>query len=396
MHMKRLSAAALALALASPVWAQDEVKLGVLMGFTGPTESLVPVILGGVELAAEEVTKSGKLLGGKSVSLVTGDSTCVDATVATTAAKRLIEAEEVSGIVGTICSGAATAVINNVAVPNEVVMISPTASSPALTTISDNGLFFRTAPSDARQSEVIAELLTERGVKSVAVTYTNNDFGKGASEAFRDSFTKLGGNVTIEAPHEDGKADYAAELGALSAAGGEALFVIGYADQGGKGIIQASLDTAAFDTYVLAASMIGDSLAEAFGKEINGSWGVIAGSDGPGIELLGKLAEGKSFSANEPYVAEGYDATALILLAMQAAKSTESGDYKEHIMVIANEPGEKIYPGELGKALDILAQGGEINYEGGSSVHLVDPGESAGSFREEIVKGGKFETAGFH
>ena len=64
-------------------------------------------------------------------------------------------------------------------------MVSPSATSPALTTIEDNGYFFRTAPSDARQGEVLADIVKEKGIDEVAVTYTNNDYGKGLADSLR-------------------------------------------------------------------------------------------------------------------------------------------------------------------------------------------------------------------
>jgi len=143
-------AAAVTVAASTTTMAADPVKIGMLQGFTGPTESLVaPMALGG-ELAIKEVSDSGLFLGGRTVVSIRGDSTCIDAAAATAAAERLITAEGVSAINGATCSGATTAVLNNVAVANGVVMISPSATSPALSTIADDGLFFRTAPSDAR------------------------------------------------------------------------------------------------------------------------------------------------------------------------------------------------------------------------------------------------------
>lgn len=97
---------------------------------------------------------------------------------------------------GADCSGVTTAIANNVAVPNGVAMISPSATSPALSTIADNGYFFRTAPSDARQGQVLAEITIERGINEVAVTYTNNDYGKGLSDSFINAYQGLGGKVS--------------------------------------------------------------------------------------------------------------------------------------------------------------------------------------------------------
>ena len=68
---------------------------------------------------------------------------------------------------------------------------------------------------------------------------------------------------------------------------------------------------------------------------------------------------------------------------------------KDKVMAVANAPGEKIYPGELAKALKILAKGGEIDYVGASAVELIGAGESAGNYREIQVKGGKNATVRF-
>lgn len=62
---------------------------------------------------------------------------------------------------------------------------------------------------------------------------------------------------------------------------------------------------------------------------------------------------------------------------------------------MANAPGEKIYPGELAKGLEILAGGGEVDYVGASAVELIGPGESAGSYREIEVKDGENTTVKF-
>ncbi len=374
--------------------AADEVKIGVLLGFTGPLESLIAQMAPGAELAIKEVSDSGKLLGGSTVVPVRGDSTCVDAAAASAAAERLITSDKVNGIVGAACSGATTAALTNVAMPNGMVMISPSATSPALSTIEDNGLFFRTAPSDARQGEVMTEIVLDRGFKEVAVTYTNNDYGKGLADAFANSFEAAGGTVTINTAHEDGKADYSAEVGALASAGGEALVVAGYLDQGGKGIIQASIDTGAFDTFVLPDGMVGDALPEAIGPDLDGAFGQAAGTDSPGKGKFIEMA-GDAFDPTSPYSGESYDAAALILLAMQAAGSTDPQVYKDKVFDVANAPGEKILPGELGKALEILAGGGDIDYVGASNIEMIGQGENAGSYREIEIKNGKVETVGF-
>ena len=369
-------------------------NIGIILGFTGPIESLTPDMAAGAELAISEANASGNFLEGITLAPVRADSTCVDAGAATAAAERLVTGDNVIAIMGADCSGVTTAVASNVAVPNGVVMISPSATSPALSSIEDNDLFFRTAPSDARQGQVLADVVTERGVGSVAITYTNNDYGLGLADAFQAAFEAAGGTVAIVAAHEDGKGDYSAEVGALAASGADALAVFGYVDQGGRGIIQSSIDTGAFDTFILGDGMIGDSLTETFGGDIDGTFGTAPGSDSEGFAIFDAMAKDAGITGDGPYRGESYDAAALIILAAQAGGSVDRASIAANILNVANAPGEPINPGELGKALEILANGGEIDYVGATGVELIGPGEAAGSYRELEVVGGAFETKG--
>ncbi|MBQ2263326.1 MAG: ABC transporter substrate-binding protein [Loktanella sp.] len=393
--MKKLMMATTAMTLIAGGAFAEDVKIGVVLGFTGPLESITPAMAAGAELAMAEVTESGLLLDGATVSSVRADSTCIDAGAATAAAERVVTSDGVNAIMGADCSGVTGAILQNVARPNGIVMISPSATSPGFTTVEDDGLFFRTAPSDARQGVIITNILQDRGYSSVAVTYTNNDYGKGLADAFQAEFEAAGGTVTISAAHEDGKADYSAEVGALAAAGGEVLVVAGYVDQGGSGVIRAALDTGAFDTFYLPDGMVGAALNDRFGSELDGTFGAYPGTDSPGATLFVDMAEAAGFDGTGAFAPESYDAAALIMLAMAKAGSADSADFKDHVMDVANEPGELIYPGELAKALELIAAGEDINYEGASAVELIGPGESAGNYQEIEFVDGVYSTIGY-
>ena len=372
-----------------------EVKIGVILGFTGPLESITPAMGAGAELAMAEVTKSGMLLDAAEVISVRADSTCIDAGAATSAAERLVTADKVDGIMGADCSGVTGALLANVARANGVVMISPSATSPGLSTAEDDGLFFRTAPSDARQGVIITNILQDRGVDSVALTYTNNDYGKGLSDAFQASFEAAGGTVTIAAAHEDGKADYSAEVGALASAGGDVLVVAGYVDQGGSGVIRAAIDTGAFDTFYVPDGMVGEKLNENFGEELDGSYGAYPGTNSDGFAKFVESAKAAGFDGTGAFSPESYDAAALLMLAMEAAKSKDPADYKNHVMDVANAPGIEIKPGQLGEGLALLKAGFDIDYVGASAVELIGAGESAGNYKEIEFKDGVYSTIGY-
>ena len=372
-----------------------EVKVGIILGFTGPIESLTPTMRDSAKIALNEVSGDAAFLGGESITILEGDSTCVDSAAAVTAAEGQI-ADGVAAIMGADCSGVTGAIATNVAVPNGVTMVSPSATSPGLTDLDDNGLFFRTAPSDARGGQILANIASDRGLKSVAITYTNNDYGKGLADVFEAAFTANGGTVTAVASHEDGKGDYSAEVGVLGAAGGDALVVVGYLDQGGKGMIEASLNSGAFDTFVLSDGMIGQSLVDAIGSDLEGSFGSLPGTDSAGADKFATVANNGGVDPSGPYAGESYDAAALIVLAMGAGGSSDRQSIADNIMGVANAPGTEILPGQLLKGLVILKDGGEINYQGATDVELVGVGEASGSFKEVEVSGGAFTTVQFH
>ena len=384
---KLLLAAIISLTTISSV-ALAEIKVGIILGFTGPIETLTPAMRDSAKLAFAEVSASGALLGGETITPLIADSTCVDSDAAVAAAE-LIVSDGAVAIMGADCSGVTGAIVTNVAVPNGITMVSPSATSPGLTSLADNGLFFRTAPSDAKGGQVLAQVALDRGLTSVAVTYTNNDYGKGLADVFEASFTSGGGTITTVASHEDGKADYSAEVGVLGSAGGDALVVIGYLDQGGKGMIQGSLDSGAFDLFVLSDGMIGQSLVDAIGADLNGSFGTLPGTQSEGSAKFAEISG--DIDPTAPYAGESYDAAALIALAIEAGGSADRSSIVANIKKVANAPGEQIFPGELAKGLAILTAGGDIDYQGATDVELSTFGDAAGSFKEMEVKGGTFE-----
>ena len=368
-----------------------KVNVGIILGFTGPIESLTPDMAAGAELAFSEASNSGNLLNGSKINVIRADSTCIDSAAATSAAEGLVS-QGVTAIMGADCSGVTGAILSNVAVPNGVPMISPSATSPGLTTAEDNGLFFRTAPSDARGGEVLADITADRGITSVAITYVNTDYGVGLADVYEAAAKARGIEVTAKTAHEGDKADYSAEVGVLSSAGGDALAVIGYLDQGGNQIIQGSLDSGAFDTFVLSDGMIGDSLTDTFGSDLDGSFGSMPGSLGAGAQKFKEYAEANGVNPSV-YVGESYDAAALIVLAMALGGSDDSATVAANIMKVANGPGEKIYAGELAKGLQYASSGFAIDYDGATDVNFTDVGEAFGAFIEKGIEGGAFTDA---
>ncbi len=386
---KLASAAAVSVLLAGT--ASADVKVGSLMGFTGPIESLTVGINAGAEIAIKEANAAGGVAGGNKIQLVTADTTCVDASAAAAAADRLVNAEQVAAIVGALCSGATISAANSAAIPNKVVMISPASTSPAITSLDDNDLVFRTAPSDARQGQVLASVLKERGVSRVAVTYINNDYGKGFNDAFVSAFRSMGGRVTGSQAHEDGKADYRAEISALAAGGAQMLVVLAYLDGSGQTVIRQSIEEGDFSRFAGGDGMVGQSIVDAIGSGLEGMVATQPGGATEGAQRFKDMAAAEGLKIDGPFQAEAYDAAALIALAMHYKGNVSRNGMSRAVREVANAPGEVILPGELRKAMEILSNGGSINYEGATGVEFNDAGDPPGSYLVMEVSGGSFK-----
>ena len=397
MKKRVLAMAVAASSLAFVGAAQAEVKIGFLGGFTGPIESLTPPIFDGAQLAVQQINEQGGILGGQTLVMPSADTTCSDASAASNAADRMVNTEEVTAIVGALCTGATIAAANNAGIPGGVVMVSPASTAPAVSELDDNDLVFRTVPSDAFQGEILAKLMLDKGFDEVAVTFVNNDYGRGLADAFVEAFEAGGGFVAENLAHEDGRADYRSELGSLSGSGAETLVVLAYADGSGQTVLRQAYESGMFTQYAGADGMVGDRLVEAVGADVlEGMIATRPGSpDLPGTELFNQAAEEAGFDPSAVFAAQAYDAAFLLALAIEQNGTAEREGLSAALRSVSSEPGEVILPGEWEKAVELIAAGTEINYEGASGRHEFDEtGDVPGVVVEMVVEDGAFVSKG--
>jgi branched-chain amino acid transport system substrate-binding protein len=390
-------AAAMASLVAAPAGAGAEVKIGFLGGFTGPIESLTPPIFEAAQLAATHVNEQGGLLDGQQISMPSADTGCIDATMAVNGADRLVNTEQVVAIVGALCSGATIAAANNAGIPAGVVMISPASTSPALSELDDNDLVFRTPPSDAYQGEILARILRRHEVDQIAITYVNNDYGKGFADAVEAAFQAEGGTVAAKEAHEDGKADYRPEIGSLAAAGADTLVVLAYVDGSGQTIIRQAVEGGDFQRFAGGDGMVGDPLIQAAGAgNLDGMILTRPGSpEMPGSETYRRLATEAGLDPDATFGAQGYDAAFLLALAIEKNGSADREGLNQALREVASEPGETILPGEWEKAKRLIGEGQDINYEGATgSLEFDENGDVPGVIEELVIEGSMINPVG--
>ncbi|MCP4327803.1 MAG: ABC transporter substrate-binding protein [Alphaproteobacteria bacterium] len=393
-NLKRsLTIAAVATALMSSGAAAADVRVGFLGGFTGPLQSLTPGIYKGAKLAAKHVNDQGGVLDGQEIAMPNGDTTCADTTAAVNAANDLVNTEKVVAVVGAMCSSATIAMANSVTIPAGVTVVSPASTAPAITSLDDNDLVFRTTPSDVYQGGAMARLLMSKGIDNIAITYVNNDYGKGFADALSDAFKAAGGKVAANEAHEEGRADYRAEIGSLAASDADTLVVLAYANGSGQTIIRQALERGDFDRFVGGDGMVSNTLIHAIGSDkLRGMIATKPGEpDTTGARVFNELAWGADLNPTAPFVGQSYDAAFLLALAIEKNGSAERARLAEALRAVATAPGEVILPGEWKKAKALLKAGKEINYEGATGSHEFD---KAGDVSGVIVEMGVYVREG--
>ena len=388
-----LAVAATTLSIAAPALAED-VKFGILGDLTGPIESLAPPIVDGAQMAFDEVNAQGGILGGGKITTVVGDSAC-DATAASAAADKLVNTDQVTAIVGAFCTGATVGAANSAGIPGGVVMISPSASAPVLTTLEDSDLVYRTTPADSLQGVKMADLLLARDIKDVAVTYVNNDYGKGLADVFAATFTAGGGTISANIAHEDGKADYRAELGNLVSS--QNLVILAYASGSGQTVLRQAVESGNFTAYIGGDGMVGDDLLTGIdAAAVEGLTATRAGAyAGESATIYAKLATDAGKDPTATYAPQAYDAAFLLALAVEKNGSASRDGLAAALREVASAPGEKIMPGEWSKALELIKAGTDIDYDGaGGPLDFDAAGDVPGTIVYLQVEGGVFVEKG--
>jgi len=390
-----LSVAAMSLAGAAPVLAQD-VKIGFLADVTGPIAGFAGGMVSAGNLALDHVNAQGGLLGGRMAVSVVADGACSPDT-AGPAADRLVNSEQVTAIFGGYCTGATIAGANTAAIPGNVVMVSPSATAPVLTTLNDNDLVFRAAASDSFQGSKAAELLLAQGITEVGLTYVNNDYGAGLAKQFSDVYTAGGGTITANVAHEDGKADYRPEIGQIESTGVQTLVIYGYENAGGGAILDQAVESGSFTRFIGGDGMAGDALLE--GRDAASLEGMIltqsSAASGEVYDIYAQLATDAGLTPDTVYGPQSYDAAFLLALAIEKNGSAERAGLAAALREVATAPGEVIQPGEWSKAVELIAAGSDINYEGASgSLEFDAAGDVAGGIDWFVVEGGAIVNKG--
>lgn len=271
-------------------------------------------------------------------------------------------------VTGAASSEVTISVAENVFIPSGMVGCSPASTSPAITDLEDNGLIYRTPPTDALQGQVLAQVAVEQHQASTAATmYVNNSYGQLLAESFNTAFQDRDGQVSQEVSFQKGQSSYTSRISQALNDNPDVVVVIGYPESG----IQLFSDFYSdFDTDVpilVTDGMRSSSLPADVGNPLDNVTGTAPLAAGPGRDYFDEQYQAEYGEEPGVFTSQAFDATAVCLLANAAAGENDGAAIAQEMQNVANPGGEEVTPSTLAEGLEMAAEGTEIQYSGASS-----------------------------
>ncbi|GGD74839.1 ABC transporter substrate-binding protein [Microbacterium murale] len=350
------------------------LQLGSLLPSTGSLSFLGAPMEAGVQLAVSEINEAA---AGITVELTSEDEGDLDNKAYETSITNL-QSAGVTAMVGAASSSVTKLILDGNA-GSGIFTVSPSNTSADFTGI--NPLYFRTAPSDNLQGEVLGNQIAEDGHKTLGIIYQNDPYGTGLFEAIKSTFEGTGGEVVAEASYNQGDGQFNAQVQTIAAANPDAVAIVSY-DQ--FATIAPLLGNAGVDTGALY--LVDGNLKDwpDLGVSLEGSKGTRAGAELPD-DFIDQLNEVWTAEGNEPidaltYSAEAYDATILIALAALQAVSVEGEDIAGAMQEVSGGSGEGEKCTSFADCAEIINGGGTADYDGYSGeVTFNDDNDPAGA-----------------
>lgn len=353
------------------------LRIGGLLPETGNLAFLGPPEIAGVNLAVQEINEAGGV-NGADVEYLPGDSGD-NGEVANATVDRLL-AEDVDAFIGAASSGVSLTVIDKITQASRI-HFSPANTSPTFTDYDDNGLYFRTAPSDVVQGAALADVMLADGAATAAFLVLNDSYGTGLQQYTIEPYTAGGGTVVygdLGTTYDPQAENFDAEIAAVVDANPDAIVIIGF-DETAQilgGLIEAGFGPSDKLVYGTDGNM-GNALAQQFDDP-----SVVAGMKGtlPGVDVEGEIADFRDRLLavdgeliDYSYSAESYDAIVVMALAASIAGTDDP-------VAVAAEINDVTRGGEkcttYADCLALVEAGTDIDYDGVSGpLEFIDAGE---------------------
>lgn len=365
------------------------VKFGAILPQTGDLANFGPGMQAGVELAIADINAAGGVLDNP-VELVSADSG-TNPDIANTAAERLIGTEKVDAVLGAGASGVTLLGVIAPTVGAGRVQCSGSTTSPVLTDFEDDGLFFRTAPSDVFQGQLLGDTVAADGFASVAIANRADDYGQALADTIAEALQGAGAEAVEQVAFDPDGTNFDAEVEQIASANPDAVVLIAFPEEGAQFLntmIEQGVgpnDVAIYVTDGLADDGLAESVAPGDPAVLDGVKGTRPSSVNPATEFLDRLGVETS-----TFAAQFYDCAILVALGAVAAGTDDPRAIADEINEISRG-GTAC--GDFAECAGLLAEGEDIDYEGITSFDFNDLGEpDRGVYEVFEYEGGDLST----
>ncbi len=307
----------------------DTIKIGTIQSISGPVSTYGIQTRDAIKMAVEEINANGGVLGKQIELIVEDDEASPDKT--TNAFKKLVAKDKVVSIIGALISKC-TLAITQEAQAKKVVLLTPTSTNDTVTDAGD--YVFMSCYNDSFQGQVGAQFAFETlRAKNAAILYDiTNDYSKGLTTNFKEKFEELGGKVIVSESYSAGDKDFNAQLTKIKAAKPDILFIPDYYNT-------VSLIAKQVRSQGLNVAMLGadgwDEITNNAGDEVLGSYycnHYSPMSDDLDVQTFVEKYTEKYDMTPNALAALGYDATYILMDAIERAGSTDSDLIKAALM----------------------------------------------------------------
>jgi branched-chain amino acid transport system substrate-binding protein len=334
------------------------LKIGTILPQSGTLAFLGPPEEAGVALAVKDVNDADLGITIDVEYRDSGDTTTDTATVSVTDLLSL----GVSAIVGAASSGVSKTVIDQITGAG-VVEFSPANTSIDFTDYADNGLYWRTAPSDVLQGEVLGNLVADDGVEALGIIELNDSYGTGLAAKLKETYEAAGGKVVAESLYNTGDTVFTTQISEVLAANPDAIALVTFDEA--KIIVPALRGAGYTGPLYFVDGNLADYSADFAAGTLTDSKGTLPGLDvGTLGDFTDRLLEINPDLTDYSYAAESYDAVILIALAALAANSTDGKDIASKLQEVSGGSGDGKKATDFASAAQIILDGGVVDYDG--------------------------------
>lgn len=336
------------------------LKIGTILPQSGTLAFLGPPEEAGVALAVQEINEADLGITVEVEYRDSGDTTTDTATVSVTDLLSL----GVSAIVGAASSGVSKTVIDQITGAG-VVQFSPANTSIDFTDYADDGLYWRTAPSDVLQGEVLGNLIADDGVEALGIIELNDSYGTGLAAKLKETYEAAGGSVVAESLYNTGDTVFTTQISEVLAANPDAIALITFDE---AKVIVPSLRGAGYTGLLyFVDGNLADYTADFAAGTLTGSKGTLPGLDTATLgDFTDRLLEIDPNLDSFAYAAESYDSVILLALAALAANSVDGKEIASKLQEVSGGSGDGKKATDFASAAQIILDGGVVDYDGNS------------------------------